>query len=256
MNISRQCRVTRQDIDESPAGRLGAGTIRHLSDCEGCRTFQHERASLRELVGSLEPVTAPADFDIRLRARLAAQPAVRTGWFGMPSFAFGTPALAAAAAVVVIIGGFALFSRSIVTRETAKGDDVPTVQSPVIVPPSPVVSDGGVKGTILGERELATEPLPPINRSRPDRSQNPRPAMASAPRSKSSDFAALGANSIKQGETPGIGEIQLGRPFQFSLQDKRGVTRQITLPPLSFGSPQLVQGNRYQPASYSSNRIW
>src|SRR5712664_1917322 len=95
-----ECRATRQEIDEG-GGRLSAQALRHVASCARCLAFQNESARLRELLTSLEPVTAPADFDLRLRARIAAQ----TEKLGPRSFFCGfarsTPAFAVAALVIV-----------------------------------------------------------------------------------------------------------------------------------------------------------
>src|SRR4029453_18808029 len=77
-------------------------TTAHLSLCAGCRDFRAERTELRQLVGSLESVIAPADFEMRLRARIAREQSPSRE----PLFArlIRMPALAAAA-LFVIVGG-------------------------------------------------------------------------------------------------------------------------------------------------------
>ena len=73
---SLECRFTRQQIDELELGeRPSERATAHLSLCAGCRDFRAERNELRQLVGSLEPVVAPADFEMRLRARIAREQA-------------------------------------------------------------------------------------------------------------------------------------------------------------------------------------
>jgi len=73
---SLECRVTRQQIDELELGeRPSERATAHLSLCAGCRDFRSERNELRQLVGSLESVVAPADFEMRLRARIAREQA-------------------------------------------------------------------------------------------------------------------------------------------------------------------------------------
>lgn len=252
MHNSRECRTTRQDIDESAAVGLTTGTLRHLADCEPCRTFQHERASLQRLIGSLEPVTAPADFDIRLRARLAAQRTSPATWFGFPRFAFGAPGLAIAAALVLVVGLVVLFGRSIITN-----------RQPEEVVKTDVKQRPELGTTNTPESDVQSNRVPaPASVYTPVASAGPRVqarkgAPAVAPQDDNSrDFASTGANSIRLGENqdPTV-EIPLGKPLQFSVQDKKGVTRHITLPPLSFGSPRL-QGDRFQSVSYSSNRVW
>ena len=72
MMNGKECRATRREIDESELNqRLSEQAHSHVASCASCRGFRAERTSLRELVGSLEPVAAPGDFEMRLRARLA-----------------------------------------------------------------------------------------------------------------------------------------------------------------------------------------
>ena len=81
--------------DESPL------VAAHLSSCPSCRSRQSALAAARTAFARLPPESAPADFDARLRRRLAPPRTRRWTWTDL--FAL-TPALAAAAVV-----GFALF---------------------------------------------------------------------------------------------------------------------------------------------------
>lgn len=68
-----KCQIFRAEIEESDGDApLGAGAAAHAESCPSCRAFRLERVALRRLVGELEPVAAPADFEFRLRARMAA----------------------------------------------------------------------------------------------------------------------------------------------------------------------------------------
>lgn len=98
------CKTYRTEIDDAHGGgHLSAGTEAHLRLCEGCRTFFRERQALRRLVGELEPVAAPPDFEFRLRARLAAtadSPNRRARW---TSFAPGAVSIALAACFALTV---------------------------------------------------------------------------------------------------------------------------------------------------------
>src|SRR5712691_235769 len=115
-----ECRATRQEIDED-GGQLSGQALRHVASCAQCLAFQNERARLRELLTSLEPVTAPADFDFRLRARIAAQTDNVGSRSFFSGFALSTPAMAVAALVIVALGG------SIVWIEQREATQAPTV---------------------------------------------------------------------------------------------------------------------------------
>ena len=101
---TKECRDTRREIDELEFGAEPSHrAIEHIAACEACRQFGAERTELRELVGSLERVGAPPDFDMRLRARIAAE---RSTSRRQPFFAWllSTPSLAAVALFVVVAG--------------------------------------------------------------------------------------------------------------------------------------------------------
>ncbi len=155
------CRDTRREIDELEfSAEPSQRAIAHLATCASCRQFRAERAELRELVGSLEPVVAPADFDLRLRARLAAEKSSRPQIF----FArlFSTPALAAVALFVIVTGTVVWITQ----RQTSS-----TVSTP---------------SSIASNREA-----PGANRTQPD--QN-------APVTDSSTTTTAGADAVAQND--------------------------------------------------------
>src|SRR5690348_10953873 len=66
------CEVIRQELDELMLGQtMSAAAVEHLRECIACREFNEKQTRLREIVGGLGTVSAPPDFDFRLRARLA-----------------------------------------------------------------------------------------------------------------------------------------------------------------------------------------
>jgi hypothetical protein len=90
--------------------------------------------------------------------------------------------------------------------------------------------------------------------SNSSRGRNNKPALASA---TSTDYVVSPAKSIKQIEQR-AGEVSLSaplRPMVVSMQDDRGATRKISLPPVSFGAQRLVGSNRI-PVSSTDGRSW
>ncbi|HEY1403420.1 MAG TPA: hypothetical protein VGB05_04785, partial [Pyrinomonadaceae bacterium] len=84
---------------ESPSDAAQA----HLTACADCRVLAAERLALRRLIGGLEKISAPADFDFRMRARMASERGVaapRATWFNFSPAALSWP-LAACLALVV-----------------------------------------------------------------------------------------------------------------------------------------------------------
>lgn len=79
----------------------------HCHNCPACQRYAQELGALRSIVMALPRVNAPADFDIKLRQRIAASRAPRP-FFAWPRF-MRQPAFAmAAVAVIAATVGFGL----------------------------------------------------------------------------------------------------------------------------------------------------
>jgi hypothetical protein len=65
------CKQIRQEIDTASRRGLRGGVRSHLNGCPDCRRYSDETTSLIGLLGAQPRVEAPADFEFRLRARLA-----------------------------------------------------------------------------------------------------------------------------------------------------------------------------------------
>jgi hypothetical protein len=251
-----ECRATRQEIDEG-GEQLSAQGLRHVASCASCLAFQNERARLHELLTSLEPVTAPADFDFRLQARIAAhteKPGPRSFFRG---FVLSTPAMAVAALVIVALGG------SIVWIEQHGAKQAPTVavNSPSQVKEgnSTTADNQSPSKQVDAPDSTPTRLTAGINPNAPNypgrRPQFKDPGLPQPVRS-STDFNADSAPSIKQGQNPGAVYVSAPvKPMVLSLQDDNGATRRISLPPVSFGSQRLLVGSRVVPAS-PNDRVW
>lgn len=249
---SKECRATRREIEQSELHqRLSDPALGHIGSCPACRDFHAERTHLRELVGSLEPVVAPGDFDLRLRARIAAEQdrGARASFFHR--FAVSTPAMAVAALVVMLAGSIVWFvqlqrdQRSSIAAGTPGGIEQTT---------KPADKSATAGNTTSPSVDSATNP-PPIVIAK---GSTPRETSATsgATRGRSTDFSAKGAESIRQGERR-AGEVSLSapvKPLVVSLEDDRGAKRRISLPPVSFGSQRLVD-NR-MPVSSPNSRSW
>lgn len=73
------CKGTQAVIDSASSRNPVSSEIKvHLSGCPDCRSYSDQTNSLRSLISAQPRVQAPADFDFRLRARIAraqAEPA-------------------------------------------------------------------------------------------------------------------------------------------------------------------------------------
>lgn len=240
---SLECRVTRQQIDELELGERPTERVTaHLSLCAGCRDFHAERTELRQLVGSLESVVAPADFEMRLRARIAREQSPSRP---EPFFArlIRTPALAAAA-LFVIVGGALVW---VAQRNIEPSAPVATARqsSPLVKP-----SDSATSTSAAND---AAEANTPSNEVAQNVSSGTTRKNRAASRARSQDYSVLAADSVRQGDQAYVNAPS--KPVVFGLEDERGTKRKISLPPVSFGSQSLVD-NRV-PVSYTGNsRIW
>jgi hypothetical protein len=257
MMNGKECRSTRREIDESELNQQLSNQARaHVALCVACRDFRAERTSLRHLVGSLEPVTAPGDFELRLRARLARE---RQGHSRQPwisSLVIGTPAITVAALVVITAVSLVWLAN----RNANQGPEiarVPNKEVPV-VPLQPTLA--------VNQEETGQVPVDvahPNDDGKPrqvskvvnvPRGNNGRP---SSPDLKTVDYGVSPAESIRQIEQR-AGEVSLSAPLKpmvVSMEDDRGATRRISLPPISFGAQRMTD-NRTQ-ASFSPNsRSW
>src|SRR3569832_521841 len=94
------CEVVRRELVVLTIGETcSTAATEHLRECASCREFHEQQTKLRQIVGSLGTVEAPADFDFRLRARLAQGNGSVVYW------PFARRGLAVAATVALFILG-------------------------------------------------------------------------------------------------------------------------------------------------------
>lgn len=248
----KECRATRREIDESDLNqRLSEQARSHVASCSACRGFHAERTSLRELVGSLEPVAAPGDFDLRLRARMASERSNHARQPFIFRFVIGTPAIAAAALVVLLAVSLVWFAQHNRTQAPNTASNPPR-ETPA-VPDQPRLASKG------GDSEAGSQASPA------DVKLEVRPGRGSAIRDGNNksgqsavvtDYGVAPAEYVRQGEQR-AGEVSLSAPLKpmvVSIQDDHGATRRISLPPVSFGAQRLVD-NRI-PVSATNSRSW
>lgn len=256
MMNGRECRATRREIDESELNqRLSDQARSHVASCSSCRGFHAERTSLRELVGSLEPVAAPGDFDLRLRARMASERQSRARQPFIFRLVTSTPAIAVAALVVMLAMSLVWLAQR--NRSQAPPTAlVPIKEAPKVPEQTQLAANGG---SDIGQTGVPRAPLDLKPGSRPGRGENsPREINSkSAPADvKAIDYGVSPAEYIRQGEQR-AGEVSLSAPLKpmiVSMQDDHGATHRISLPPVSFGAQRLVD-NRI-PVSSTNSRTW
>jgi hypothetical protein len=247
------CRDVRREIDQSELGQsLSAAAEAHVAACPGCAEFRGERSHLRELVGALRPVIAPADFDMRLRARLARERDVPRQNF-IFRFVLSTPGIVVAAILVLVVG-IAVFTSQ---RK----------------PQGPSVALGG------GGNPAATPAPAPAAAAKDENSETVRTTMpdnANQGKSKQStllarnaprltapvnaapqveDLSVKGAQIVRAASRPGeVSLLAPLKPMVVTIYDEHGTSRKIQLPPISFGSQRLTD-NRV-PVSMTNSKEW
>jgi hypothetical protein len=280
---SMNCHDIRRKIEETELDQFpGDEAAAHLNACESCREFQKERAALRQLVGSLGMVSAPADFDFRLRARLAATNGARSRRRSLFGFlpAPGMPAIALAASFALLVAAAVVFKQVRPSAPHGAQGNAQLASAPV-APSSTSPSSKAVasaQGTPAENMDQARNTLSTVKatdngpknstfeaktRNRSNRILKPGDeriltaasnALAVGPKNNSQEFSSRPAPVIS------LVAVQVpaaNQPMKVSLEDRRGTTRTVSLQPVTFGSQELIERNGASRVSTSSSRgIW
>jgi hypothetical protein len=234
------CEVVRRELDELMLGEAwSSGATEHLRACASCREFHEQQTKLRQIVGSLGTVEAPADFDFRLRARLAQSNESSVYW------PLVRRVLTAAAMVIVFATG-AIVVRNLL-QQPAGVDNV--AQQPTVQPPAkPAEVTPVAKEENKPEQVVAVENTPPVARKGDRRQQADYRKRAVS----SIDFSSQRAEVINGAEPISVSaafpiDASL-QSFKVSLDDGRGNAKTISVPTISFGSQRIGQsGNQFAP---------
>jgi len=241
---SIDCRNVRQEIEEVGQHDLLSATARnHVRSCEACAAFDNNERQLRIMVASLGGVEAPADFDFKLRARLAANaPAGRNvtfiNRFAVRSAAFASLLLLLGVVLVLVnnrsqINPVAVSTTpSVPSGTVAKTNSPVTTASAVISEPAPVLLPAAGQTTVVSSRRSRNNPMPQF--------------VASSGKTKSTDLSASPARVLRPETNLGSAVFPLGTSYdslKVSVDDGRGISRTISLPRVSFGSSRALAQN-------------
>jgi len=239
------CELIRRELDELMLGEAhSSAATHHLRECASCREFHEQTTKLRHIVGSLGTVEAPADFDFRLRARLASQASSSVSSIYWP---FARRGLALAAMVLLFATG-AVVLRNILDKPASVNEvaQQPKVEQPPQkqVEELPVAKENGARTAVIANAgENDTQSIRKLSRPRPDYKKRSVAAM---------DFSSERANVIGEAGPVGVPaafpiDASL-QSFKVSLNDERGNEKTISVPTISFGSQRIVQGgNQFAP---------
>jgi hypothetical protein len=271
------CYSVRREIEEAEIGQLLDDAVRsHIDDCPPCRVFRDERLALRDLVGSLEAVSVPPDFEFRLSARLASTEPRRPGSGSWNRFAKGLAvALAASCAVLVAAVIFVNLRRAGREKltESARGNGVmttnaqPTQQVKVDSPPRtidrPSPGNGGGNGGQGPVAHLGNA------KSRRIRSEERRLVPSAAGPSHPTQSVVESLRGAQVLIKPGSEPDQSADVASFIsvpvahdvashiVLDDHGRMRKLSLAPVTFGSQGLAErGGTLEPSPRDTRGIW
>lgn len=261
-----KCKAVIREIEEMDAGAaLSAETGAHLLACESCSAFSRERASLRMLVGSLDKVTTPPDFDWRLKARLAE---ARSESAGQRRFLPGFQAITLAASVTLLLVGVVVYRQ---TRPLPSN----ATQSASIAGDSkranPVNENKGIADTKDSAPLAVSDTGGPSASTEPRRTRGIKSVRTNTTRTESSgqtaprerimsnDMGSLGAPEVTSQRNATAPVISVSLPSAASarlkVEDGQGTRR--TLSPINFGGQELIERpDKARLVSVSEKGVW
>lgn len=255
------CRACRAEIEAAGrAADLSARVEAHLATCAACRAFETQQTSLRSLLGTLEPVGAPADFEFRLRARMLAQQRAAPR-FVLPRFAPRALALVVASLVLAcaaLINQYVSRPAVVDAPLTAQNNIMSAPTAPATprsietARPDAVATTRAAQRTISHSRQFIASALrrqSPVSRALTGASlaqHLPENTIVA------NDLSASGASVVTDVviEPPPLPfmPVRLAaatKPLKIAFRDTQGTARLLTVEPVAFGSRDLpgARGN-------------
>jgi hypothetical protein len=243
------CKDVCTEIDESERGQeLSLDAAEHLRMCAECRSFYQDRNKLRQMVASLETIEAPADFDFRLRARLANEKVNSRSRVLLGPFSFGLPSVAVA--LLILIVGAVVFYRGY------KPVPVAQITPPAVTPNAP---PNTLDHQTPGAGNQTAEVTQPVKPGKPKRSPASKALTTVAQKTKSAvvESAVVPAPTIRQNDS--VAAFPIGtsnQSLKVSFDDGSGIPKTISLPTVSFGSQRVLTRGDMQVFKTSAKGVW
>lgn len=246
------CEIIRRELDELTLGdSYSTAALEHLRQCSECFEFEEEQTRLRQIVGSLGTVAAPADFDFRLRARLASESSRAAFHLRPASWLFARRGFAVAAALLLFVATGVVVVRNVIDKEDSSNlasGNVPAATAE----PQPTTNVAPTPKEEVKPREEVVR----VRENTPQRVKSERPFHASVRQKRnivSEDFSSQQLELLNGTELVGSSEafrIDASlESFKVSLDDGRGNARTISLPTIRFGSQRMLPAaNQYATA--------
>lgn len=245
-----ECKAYRRELSEAAdGGALSDGASAHAALCGACGGELRERQSLRALVGSLGKVEAPADFEFRLRARLASAKS-SGGRGGGLRFIYGFAPVAAAACFLVI-------SATLYFRQAARDDSANPPAGPAVAarnveaPEAPPLPARAAASPVGGDEKAVGKVLASVKHTgnKPTHGARARDRRAGGFAHRSAGRASLARNTTDREFGPERGGARQGvtialkapaEPLRMILRDENGARRVVPMRAVSFGSQDLL----------------
>lgn len=236
------CEVIRRELDELTLDEAWSErATRHLETCPSCRQFQEEQIKLRRMVGSLGTVAAPADFDFRLRARLANGSGRSVFHLRSSDSSFLRGAFAGVAMLLVFATGI------VVVRNMISSPQIPTEVAERTQPPLPEPKPAAGVG-VEAPNSSETAAVNPKEGSKVYKKDRVATSGSTGRRPlESQDFSndqapvINGSQAFGSSHAPAIFPIDASmQSLRVSLDDGRGNARTISVPTISFGSQRMM----------------
>jgi hypothetical protein len=255
-------------IEESEGGALAADAAAHVSACDSCRAFRRERERLRLLVAELARVDAPADFEFRLRARVARVGSAGRAHTSRRAFVPGVAWLAFASCLVLALGIFVHLREgaqkvqnadaqgATVARQDAVSDRLATAQGGQRaddVKPMTInvggMSEASGKQSKHSQRTARREKFVLTPKAVEEMA-----GVSPAPRQVESRSMAVGGSPIYYGVPIPLPVATSERKLEALFSDVRGAQRIVAVDPVTFGAREQTPHSNMKSVSYSG--IW
>jgi hypothetical protein len=274
MMKAMNCQTCRSEIEEANLRqRLSDQARAHLSACAPCHLFEQERHALREMLASVETVTAPPDFDWKLRARINATKNAGQRRFARFNFAPGMTAIALAASFALLVSAAVAFKQlRSGGNENSRSAKVSTVKTT----DSATKDEGATQPTAdtptvtKGVEEAVN--VPDVNTGDIKKAKARRPsgfyvqkASAASIATRNNDFGNSGAKVVRgagvnDAESSALIAVEVRastEPARLLVGDERGATRTVSLEPVSFGAQDMIdRRDAARLSSPASRGVW
>jgi len=252
------CKSVCREIDElNRDEHAGVMILAHVKTCAQCRTFYNDRFRLRELVAELPAISAPADFDFRLRAKLASAKgspltSPRRCGFSIPSVALATIALLVGAGLSVRVLTGSGNQSDVAVTETSRANEAMTTKtpstSPEAVTPETKPTDSTADTTALSSQpNVGSKPKGVIVKAENRRRAGGRYPVQQFVRRE---------NPLAGTETASMFPLESSEPLRVSVDYAAGGSRTISVPTLSFGSQEVVSRGGSPMMKTSARTVW